>query len=109
MELKNNNLEHKKSKFIINEKFDYKIWGDQFDYKISVSLFTHLPIVKIKQCLKAVSKVLSPSGKYFSSFFRLECEEFEKDSYHNELGIKTHDDLDPFHQKISVLRKFQSL
>lgn len=104
-ELKKVNLDRKSSNFIIDENFEYKKWGGNFDYIISISLFTHLPISKIKSCLNAVSNTISPEGKYFTSFFRLGCDEFEKESYHNELGIKTHDDLDPFHQKISVLRK----
>jgi 2-polyprenyl-3-methyl-5-hydroxy-6-metoxy-1,4-benzoquinol methylase len=104
-ELKKVNLDRKSSNFIIDENFEYEKWGGNFDYIISISLFTHLPISKIKRCLDAVSNAISQEGKYFASFFRLECDEFEKKSYHKELGIKTHDDLDPFHQKISVLRK----
>ena len=104
-ELKKVNLDRKSSNFIIDENFEYKKWGGNFDYIISISLFTHLPISKIKKCLHAVSNTISPEGKYFTSFFRLECDEFDKKSCHNDHGIKTHDDNDPYHQKISVLRK----
>ena len=104
IELKKYNLDHKISNFIVNENFDYKIWGEEFDYVLSVSLFTHLPVIKIKQCIKAVSQTISPKGKYFTTFFRKKCKTYSNFTNHTSYGVKAYDTTDPYHQTVSELQ-----
>jgi cyclopropane fatty-acyl-phospholipid synthase-like methyltransferase len=105
IELKKMNLDHKYFKLIVDENFNYQTWGNKFDYILSVSLFTHLPKLKIKECLKAVSKTISPRGKYYTTFFRHKCKSYCNFSKHTDYGIKTYDNEDPYHQTVTELRE----
>ena len=95
-ELKKVNLDRNKPNFILDENFDYKEWGGKFDYIISISLFTHLPITLIEHCISSVAKVMVNYGAFYFSFFL--CKEHEKIVVQNDLGLKTHPFKDPYHQ-----------
>ena len=75
-ELKKVNLDRNKPNFILDENFDYKKWGGKFDYIISISLFTHLPITLIEHCISSVAKVMVNDGAFYFSFFL--CKEHKK-------------------------------
>jgi SAM-dependent methyltransferase len=50
--------------------FDVGSFGEQFDYVIAHSVFTHIPINSILVCLLEVSQVLRPpDGRFYASFF----------------------------------------
>ena len=96
LEVKEAGLEYKYPKTLVDSKFRIERFGIKFDFMISVSLFTHLPINIIIRCLSEVKKHLKPGGVYFSSIFE-SPESAHLDALTHPSGITTNCDSDPFH------------
>jgi len=106
IELRNSNLQSKmpRQNLLVNRKFEFSLFGKQFDYALAQSVFTHLPLNHIRHCLINLSGSLKPGGQFFATFF--ECPEsssIEADMIHEPGGIKTFIDQDPYHYKVSDL------
>lgn len=54
-----------------SETFDVEWFGMQFDVVIAQSLFTHLPIKKIEQCVAHVANVLHKESLFFFTYYEL--------------------------------------
>lgn len=95
-EINKHSLTNKNPTLIYDDSFDFKITKNKFDFAISVSLFTHLPINMIVRCLVNLKSVLNVGGKCYATFFQA------PNSAHIEpieqlKNIVTHYDKDPFH------------
>lgn len=96
LEVKEAGLEYKCPKLLVDDKFRIERFGIKFDFMISISLFTHLPINIIIRCLSEVKKYLKPDGIYFSSIFEAP-ESVHLDTLTHPSGVTTNYDSDPFH------------
>jgi len=111
LELKEAGLEHKHPKLLVDDKFRIERFNVEFDFMISVSLFTHLPMNIIVRCLSEVKKHLKPGGVYFSTIFEAP-ETAHIDIVCHPSGVKTNYDSDPFHysfEEISWMAKIAGL
>lgn len=83
------------------EDFDARRFGQLFDFAIAQSVFTHLPLNPIIQCIMNVEKVLRPGGKFFATFFENPQgkRNLEPIVHHTtDVGaLTTYFDKDPFH------------
>jgi cyclopropane fatty-acyl-phospholipid synthase-like methyltransferase len=105
IELKKERLEKNSPALIKEDQFRQKSLGRDYDFAISISLFTHLPQYLIEKCLKGVSEAISSRRMYFASFFEVP-EDYEGSSFiHSSENIKTHAAKDPFHQSKSELQR----
>jgi cyclopropane fatty-acyl-phospholipid synthase-like methyltransferase len=100
VELENAKLVEKNPNFVVDDTFDVGLFGQKFDFMLSVSLFTHLPINSIISCLRKVHDNLSDDGAYFSSFFN------SQESTDNAIAQKiktiiTYADKDPYHYSMT--------
>lgn len=68
IEIEAGNLVEKSPTLLVNDEFKVSKFNILFDYIISVSLFTHLPMNMIIRCLTEVKNSLKADGKYFSTF-----------------------------------------
>lgn len=108
VEIENAKLESKKPNIILNSGFEFDRFKVKFDYMLSVSLFTHLPVNIILRCLANVSKNLTLEGKYFATFFISE-KSLELQSLRHQPGnIVTHFDQDPFHYSFKDINEMAS-
>lgn len=96
-EVKLANLEAKNPHLIVNDKFEIACFQQQFDFMLSVSVFTHLPMNIIIRCLSEVQKNLTSSGKYYSTFFLASTSAHTAQIAHQPGGVVTNYDRDPFH------------
>jgi cyclopropane fatty-acyl-phospholipid synthase-like methyltransferase len=87
----------KKPNLIVDDKFSIDKLNARFDFMISVSVFTHLPMNIIMRCLNNAKKYLAHTGVYYSSFFQSPSSVFLEDIVHQPGGIVTNFDSDPFH------------
>ncbi len=109
LEIKEAGLEKKYPKLLVEDQFKLDKFGVNFDFMISVSLFTHLPMNIIIRCLSEVRKYLNPTGFYFSTFFEAPKSAYLDKLNQNPGGIITNYDSDPFHYSFEELSWMASI
>lgn len=103
VEVQEAGLEQKHPRLLVDDRFRLEKFDEKFDFIVSVSLFTHLPINIIIRCLSAVQKQLKPDGVYFSSFFQAPKSGCLEKLHHQPGGANTNYDSDPFHYSFEEL------
>jgi len=103
IELEEKNLLDKSPILKLDENFDFVSLNQKFEYALAQSVFTHLPMSKIKKCFENVEKVLVNEGKFYATFF----ENNSKDDTDEPITIESVDgitfetlpDKDPYHYR----------
>ncbi len=103
VEIEEAQLADRKANLLVDDQFRFEKFGRKFDYMISISVFTHLPMNIIIRCLTEASNHLKQTGVYFSTFF-----EAPTPAHLNELvqwpgGVTTYYDSDPFHYSFAEI------
>lgn len=73
-----------------------------FDFGIAQSVFTHMPLQRMRDCLAAIAPYFRSGAKFFATVF-LAGEREAVGPVNQFPGIKTHPDRDPFHTSLSAL------
>jgi len=102
-EIKDAKLEGKCPTLLIDDQFRLGKFGESFDFMVSVSLFTHLPMNIIIRCLCMVRKNLRSDGIYFSTFFQSPTSANLEKLTHQPGGVVTNYDADPFHYSLEEI------
>jgi len=106
-ELVPKNLNHKidKTHLLASEDFELEKFGVDFDFAISVSLFTHLTFNTIRRGLKKIRPCLKDGANYFTTFFLVDdASQFDEPMGQLD-GVVTYSHKDPYHySKIDVQR-----
>lgn len=68
-------------------------FGVAFDFALAVSVFTHLPLARLNDCLTALRPHMAPGGRFYLTVFEGPVDR----SLDRPDGIVTHPDRDPFH------------
>lgn len=80
-----------------NADFDAGGFGVQFDYGIAQSVFTHMPIARLTDCLTALAPVYAAGGRFYVTVFeRPEGAPAGGPVTHEPGGVTTYPDRDPF-------------
>ena len=111
-EIKLAQLEDKNPHLLVNEKFAIDQFKQRFEFMLSVSLFTHLPMNIVIRCLSEVQKNLAPRGKYYSTFFIAPSSAHLTPIFHQPGQITTNYDRDPYHysfEEISFMAQLAGL
>ena len=109
VELKHAGLEGKEPTLIVDDGFRLERFGKEFEYMLAVSVFTHLPMNHIIQCLVGARKVLAPSGVFYTTFFESPEPAWLDEIHHQPGGIVTHYEFDPFHYAAAELEWMASI
>ena len=109
IELQEAGLKHKSPYLLVNDEFDFSLFENKFNYMLSVSVFTHLPMNMIIRCLVNAQKVLENSGKYYATFFVAPDSAHIEDIVHQPGNVKSSYDSDPFHYSIEEIEYMASL
>lgn len=112
LEVKEVGLEDKHPRLLVDDQFRLGNFNENFDFMVSVSLFSHLPMNIIIRCLSQVKKHLKPDGVYFSTFFQAPKSAYLDKLHHQPGGIITNYDSDPFHysfEELSWMAKISDL
>lgn len=102
-ELDEANLTYKKPLLLVDDFFSFEKFNSKFDFMISVSVFTHLPMNIIVRCLKKAGESLAPDGLYYATFFEAPSGAHLDTILQQPGGIATNYDSDPFHYSIGEL------
>ena len=104
IELMQAGLQQKLSRnnLVCNETFELP-WPDGlFDYAIAQSVFTHLSLNRIRQCLVRTAPKMKPGGVFYATFFELPKDAAsDQPVQHAPAGITTYDVQDPYHYSVS--------
>lgn len=103
IEIKEAGLENKHPELLVDDQFRLDKFNEMFDFMVSISLFTHLPMNNIIRCLSEARKHLKPSGLYFSTFFEAPASAYLDKLHHQTGGVITMYDSDPFHYSFEEL------
>lgn len=103
VEINNNKLEGKHPVLLVDDLFRFSKFQQKFDFMVSVSLFTHLPMNIIIRCLCEARRHLTSGGIYFSTFFEAPNSAYIDKLQQNPGGIITNYDSDPFHYSYEEL------
>lgn len=96
-EIEGASLTNKNANLIVDDKFSFDRFGTKFDFMISVSVFTHLPMNIIVRCLTKARENLNVNGKYFATFFGAPSSAHLDPIRQQPGDIITNYDSDPFH------------
>ena len=78
--------------------------GRKFDFAVALSLFTHVSLNRIRECLERLQSVMKPGGTLFATYFELpDGTPSFMPVTHAPAGIVTHGTRDPYHYRVSDL------
>ena len=103
LEIEEAGLEDRHPRLLADDQFRLDKFGETFDFMVSISVFTHLPMNIIIRCLSEARKHLKPGGVYFSTFFEAPESAYLDMFHHDPGGIITNYDSDPFHYSFEEL------
>ena len=109
LELDSQGLIHKSPNLLVNDKFELSLFNTQFDFAIAVSVFTHLFMNNILRCLVEISRVLSPGGRFYATFFQSPHAAHLDPLLHTPGAITTYYDNDPFHYSFSEMQEMAAI
>lgn len=85
-------------------EFDLSGFGVQFDLGIAQSVFTHMPIHRLTDCLSAVAPHFRAGGRYYVTYFERPDEVDDTTPVpHLPGGVLTHFDRDPYDNRLAGL------
>jgi hypothetical protein len=91
------------SNYAVTDRFDISGFHRSFDFGIAQSVFTHLPITKLTECLAAVASHFRPGGELFVTMFIAPEGQADAPFKQPVGGVITAPDKDPFHTTIAGL------
>lgn len=104
LELKAAGLSDKQVNLATSNRFDASQFKTQFDYALAISLFTHLSVNFIIQCLERVKDVLTKDGKFYATFFIADSKQaFFSRILQQPGNIETSHYSDPYHYDLKII------
>lgn len=78
-------------------EFDLSMFSQRFDFAIAQSVFTHMPIFRLTDCLTAIAPHFRQGGVVYATFFlRPNDHDAASPLPHEPGGVITHPDQDPY-------------
>jgi hypothetical protein len=87
-----------------NFAFDVSGFGRVFDYALAQSVFTHMPLRRLEDCLAALAPFLRVGGMFFFTVFLAGVEAASRPVTQMPGGVVTSPDRDPFHMTMPALQ-----
>jgi hypothetical protein len=89
--------------FAATASFDLARFQRQFDYGIAQSVFTHMPIQRLINCLTAGTRYFRPGGQLLVTVFLALDALATQPCSQSPGGVVTCPDRDPFHTTVAAL------
>ncbi len=94
-----------RSHLTANADFDATGFGVRFDYGIAQSVFTHMPIARLTDCLTALAPVFVEGGRVYATYFARPADAAaDAPLPHEPGGVVTYPDRDPYDTTVEALR-----
>jgi len=93
-----------RSHLAANAEFDATGFGVRFDYGIAQSVFTHMPISRLTDCLTALAPVFEDGGRFYVTYFERPADVApDAPVPHEPGGVVTYPDRDPYDTTLAAL------
>ena len=96
-ELDEANLADRKPHLLVADGFELSPFATTFDYAIAVSVFSHLPMNHIIQCLAQTRQVLRPGAHFLASYFEAPTKAYLAPLTHPPAGMVSYYSADAYH------------
>lgn len=103
VEIKEAGLSDKNPNLLVDDKFSFDKFYSRFNFMVSISVFTHLPMNIIIRCLKKSRGSLAKDGVYYATFFQAPVSACIEKLNQQPGGVITNYDSDPFHYSVDEL------
>jgi ubiquinone/menaquinone biosynthesis C-methylase UbiE len=103
-ELEAAGLDPDSARLLQDDAFRFERFGQQFDFALAQSVFTHLPLNTIMRCLAEIERILQPGGRFYATFFEHPGPRLNTEPLRQSETVTTHSDADPFHYDPDVFR-----
>jgi SAM-dependent methyltransferase len=87
----------------LNDEFDVSAFGVDFDFGIAQSVFTHLPLHRLPECLAALGPFFRSGGLFFSTWFVGPHPSSAHPEHVQEHGVRTYCDRDLYHASVEEI------
>lgn len=101
IELAKHGLTHKNPTLVHTNEFDFSSFDVEFDYATIHSVFPHLALNSIIQCMMNLEKVLAPGGQCYATFYENPQGKFNLDPIVRSHGT-TYFDRPLFHYNFEI-------
>jgi hypothetical protein len=91
--------------FVVNGSFDISSFQRTFDFGIAQSVFTHMPINRLSDCLAALAPHFRAGGLLFVTVFLANDGEADRPVRQGPDGVVTTPTQDPYHTTVTALRE----
>ena len=98
-----------RANYAATSEFDVSGFGVRFDYGIAQSVFPHMPIDRLGDCLRALGPYFQPGGRFYATFFLVDEADFSRGVRHARGEIVTSPDRHPFHTTLSTIKRIAEL
>lgn len=93
-----------RSNLVHDQDFTFSGIPDRFDFVVAQSVFTHLPLNHLRQCLARLAGHLKAPTKFLFTVFQAEPgTEISASCLQSRGGITTHPHRDPYHYRLDDL------
>lgn len=87
-----------REQLVCMDDFQFSTLGVQFDYAIAQSVFTHMPLNRIRRCLARLAPAMQPEGRFYATFFEIDrSQDREAEQVHALGGMTSHSDRAFYH------------
>jgi len=94
--------------FAATADFDIIRFGRVFDFGIAQSVFTHMPIARLKDCLTAIKPYFRPGGQFLITVFLASDAVADQPCTQMPGGVVTFPNSNPFHTTLAALNHLAS-
>lgn len=87
-----------RSQLIVDGEFDFSWCRARFDFALAQSVFTHLPLERLRGCLERLAGAMQDGGRFFMTIYEIpDGRAPEQPLRHEPGGIVSHAGKDPWH------------
>src|SRR5262249_28206667 len=90
-----------RSHLVNDGEFDFSWAPAAFDFVLAQSVFTHLPLNRLRLCLERLHSVVAPGSSFYATIFEVPETHPVAEAYRHQCGITSFDAEDPFHCRFS--------
>ncbi|MDB5677399.1 class I SAM-dependent methyltransferase [Sphingomonas bacterium] len=87
-----------RAQLVCLDDFQFSSLGAQFDYAIAQSVFTHMPLNRIRRCLARLAPAMGEGGRFYATYFEIDdSQDREAEQVHVIGGMTSHSDRAFYH------------
>ncbi|RMD79010.1 MAG: class I SAM-dependent methyltransferase [Gammaproteobacteria bacterium] len=91
-------------RLLCTDRFEFQVFGVQFDLALAIALFRFLPFNHLRMCLEKLARVVRPGGRLLATYLECPPEEQFSAALEHEGGLRSFPARAPYHYLAADLR-----